>query len=115
MQKPALLRAIYAELRSELGSEAAAGDVLRLAHAILLFLTDDEDLTGFGQPPPSRSFVSMPVDEAMSDGGWRVLEFELGYQASIDNVGARDFNVLRSLIEKYLGPEWQHQTLTGQL
>jgi hypothetical protein len=118
MTRPALLRAIYQELRSSLGPTATAGDVVRLAHLLLRSYVDElppDTDPGYETARGSKPFASLPVDLAMRDGGWRVLEYESDLMMSLRD---RDISALarfRPLIEKYLGPEWQHQALTGQL
>ena len=114
MQRPTLLRAVYAELRSSLGAEPSGGDLLRLAHLIVLaadHVEPDETEEGGGGSQP---FFTWPVDNAMSDGGWRILALEKDVFSLEDSGLNIAFNT-RSLIEKYLGPEWQHPELTRPL
>lgn len=118
MSRPALLRAIYHELRGSLGPTATAGDVLRLAHLLLRSYVDDlppDADPGYETRRGSKPFSSLPVDVAMSDGGWRVLEYESELMMSLRDRDISALARLRPLIEKHLGPEWQHQALTGQL
>ena len=116
MKKPALIRAIFAELRFSLGPETPAGDIVRLAHLILRAHTEERDeLSEFGRPGDSRSLGSLAVDEAMSDGGWQILSYEAHRLEYMDDVDKGRITEIRPLIEKYLGPEWQQQQLTGQL
>src|SRR5687768_9276474 len=109
MRKPALVRAIFSELRASLGADVAASDVLKLANLILRAYRDDEQPSGDRSPPPNRAFVSLPVDHAMSDGGWRVLDFETMRASSPDEASADALATARFLIEKYLGPSWRYQ------
>ena len=109
MQKPALLRAIYAELRNGLGPDVPGSDLIKLANVILRAYTHDEEQLDYGTPAPNRSFASLPVDEAMRDGGWRVLEFESMRAFLIENLETEALTALRPLIEKFLGPEWRYQ------
>ncbi len=110
MRKPALVRAIFAELRSSLGPEVSAGDALRLAHVILrAYLEEANSIPDFGRPGESRAFCTLPVDVAMSDGGWRVLDFEISRRATVDELDIGGLRRLRPFIEKYLGETWQHQ------
>jgi hypothetical protein len=116
MQKPALLRAIYSELRSSLGPEVPGSELIRLAYLVWrAYAADLSDVGDDGQPRKSRSLLSLPVDEAMNDGGWRILDFETKSLPSSDERDIPEFIEIRPLIEKYLGPEWQHLSLTGQL
>lgn len=116
MQRPALFRAIYIELRSTLGREVPAADVLKLAFELMrAYAIDQDGLPTDNRIGVSRQFVSLPVDEAMRDGGWRILDFEERQVYSKDDRDAGALTALRPLIEKYLGPEWQHPVLTRPL
>jgi hypothetical protein len=116
MQRPVLFRAIYAELRSTLGREVPAADLLKLAFEVMrAYAIDQDGLPEDGRIGFSRLFASLPVDEAMRDGGWRVLDFEERRVYSRDDCDVGALTALRPLIEKYLGPEWQHPTLTRPL
>ncbi|HEX4159096.1 MAG TPA: hypothetical protein VHY79_11520 [Rhizomicrobium sp.] len=111
MRNPARLRAIYFELRKATGSDVPAGDLLRLAHVILKSYVDDEDVRddSLREPGPDRAFAALPVDEAMKDGGWRVLHYELKRDSDIDHVSPEELCELRVHIRKFLGPEWPQQ------
>jgi hypothetical protein len=116
MRKAQLLKEIFAELRAGLGPEVAASDVIKIAHVILRSYSEEIDNHAqiyFGRS--HHNFSSMPVDLAMKDGGWRIMEFELENNSKLDDINPAKRNALRHLIEKHLGPEWQHQTLQGQL
>jgi hypothetical protein len=116
MRKPDLIRAIYSELRRNLGPDVPAGDALRLAHFIVRSYTEERDsLADFGEAKVGRSLLYAPVDEAMNDGGWRVMEYECSSAGGGDDLNAVERLVLCSLIEKYLGPEWQHHQWIGPL
>lgn len=108
MQKPALVRAIYAEIRKGL-PDLAAGEALELAHRLLrAYVTDTDQLKPFGQEVDDRSLARLPLDEAIRDGGWRVMEYELHRAAAFEDLDSETFAAIRPIIEKYLGPEWQH-------
>jgi hypothetical protein len=69
---------IYSELRRVLDPSYSDRELLRLANAIVIAHTaggrlDDDNLT---TQEGSDSFFSRPIDEAMIDGGWEVLDFE---------------------------------------
>lgn len=116
MRKPDLVRAIYAELRRSVASDIPDGDLLRFAHLIVQSRTRDIDLLAeFGRVVAGRSLLSAEVDEAMSDGGWRILEFEGRPISSRDDPEGGERRVLRNLIQRYLGPEWQHHQWIGPL
>ena len=78
MNRPAQVRAIFAELRSTLDESYSDRELLKFAHSIILAYAAagkiDDDVLGGG--PSVRSFFSAPLDEAIQDGGWRVLDFE---------------------------------------
>lgn len=116
MQKPALLRTIYAELRATLGNEVPGGDLVKLAHMILRAYTEEnfED-DGLREPREPRALMTLPVDVAIRDGGWRLVRFENSQQYSFDNIEPAHFARLRPILEKYLGPTWQHPDLTRHL
>lgn len=111
MRKHDVLRAIYVELRATLGPEIPAGEVIRLANLILRAYSGLDHESIDDHSGSRTSIVSMAVDTAMQDGGWRVLEFEES-QCSLHE---RDYDVmleLRPIIEKFLGPEWKHPSPT---
>jgi hypothetical protein len=116
MQRPALFRAIYTELRSTLGKDVPAADLMKLAATLIRgYAVETDGVEEDGRIGTSRQFGSLPVDEAMRDGGWRVLEFEVRHMYSSDDRDAGALSAFRPLIEKYLGPEWQHPLLTRPL
>ncbi len=109
MRKPALIRALYAELRQMLGSEVADGDVLKLAHHFVRAYGDAPyQLSEFGVAHDSRPFSSLPVDEAMADGGWRVLYHERRVTSWIDlREKSLELAKLAPVLDRYLGSAWQ--------
>jgi len=116
MRKPGQIRVIYAELRQMLGDEVAAGDLLKIANLFLRAYSDPPDeLKEFGVAGDSRPFLTLPVDEAMSDGGWRILSFERDRSWFLDLRDPIELAKFEPLLSKHLGPEWQHFRLTGQL
>lgn len=109
-RRSALIKAIYAELREAAGPEAEARHLIQLAHIVLrAYLNEDERSDGFGQPGTSRSFDTLPVDLAMSDGGWRVLEFENSRRVTVDEIEVGELERLRPIVEQILGRSWRHQ------
>jgi len=116
MRKPDLIRAIYAELRRNIASDIPDGDLLRFAHLIVQSQTQDTDLLAeFGRVVSGQSLLSAEVDQAMNDGGWRILEFEGQTTSARDDSDGGKRRVLRNLIQRYLGPEWQHHQWIGPL
>ena len=84
MQRPAQIRAIFAELRAALGQEAHARDLLQLAHLILRAheapSAEEDIVVPIGRTP----LFALPLDIAMEDGGWRVLNFECEHGIEFD-------------------------------
>lgn len=116
MRKPDIVRAIYAELRRSVASDIPDGDLLRFAHLIVQSQVGHTDLLAeFGKAVAGRSLLSAEVDEAMSDGGWRILEFEGRTTSGRDDPDGGERRVLQNLIQRYLGPEWQHHQWIGPL
>jgi 2-polyprenyl-6-methoxyphenol hydroxylase-like FAD-dependent oxidoreductase len=107
----AKLLAIVDELRRELGPGVPTGALLRLAaHIIVAATTEPDELGGFGRPGESRPFAILPCDEAMEDGGWRVLAFERRRDGDLDNLDHDELEQLEDRLERFLGPEWQYRT-----
>ena len=116
MQKPQLLRAIYAELRTTLGPDVSVGDAVKLAHLILRSYQDDDNgADGFPKDYSTRSLPHRAVDEAMNDGGWRILEFEEKRLELAKTETSHEFCEIDLIVRKYLGPEWRHLRQMGQL
>ena len=109
MRKSDLIRAIYAELRQNVANDVSDGDLLRLAHLIVQSqLNEIDQLAEFGRAGATRSLWSSDVFDAMSDGGWRILEFEGRTTSVRDDPDGAELGVLHHLIENFLGPEWQY-------
>ena len=115
MRKPGLVRAVYAELRAMLGDTHASGDLLKMASLLVSAYQDPlDELAEFGVAHEGRPFSSLPVDEAMGDGGWRILYFESKRHDSWRDV--RDpvmVSRLTAILNRRLGPEWQHYDWIG--
>jgi len=111
VRDPAKIRAIYSELRAALGTDAPAGLLLRLAHLILQAYDPEADsLDRFGRPRDSKTFFGLPVDEAMSDGGWQVLNFETRRNFGIDEADIDELAILKLRVGKKIGLIW-HRAL----
>jgi hypothetical protein len=111
MQKPAQIRAIYAELRNCLGPEVPSGDLLRIANLILTSYVDvrkeDDD---FDSLPEHNSLETLEVDVAI-DAGWRIVIFECERARNVDDLEPLDQALLCWRLEEYLGPEWRQHLL----
>src|SRR4051794_343568 len=78
MNRSQQIRQIYAELRTAVGNQATAGELLDCATSIAEAYRED-DATGLGRGSAGRSpFWAEPLDSAFEDGGWRVMAFETG-------------------------------------
>lgn len=109
MRRADKLREIYAELRAS-GIEAPAADLIRIAHIILrAYAGDDETIDEFGRPRDSRMLSGMAVDDAMRDGGWRVLDYEASRSRGIDDLGPEELASFRRKARKVLGTPWHYQ------
>lgn len=114
MQKSAQLRQVYQEIRRVVGTTVAAIDIARLAHLILRSYHEEEDeVDEDGLPADSRAFLYLPVDEAMKDGGWKVLLFEMRASADTDRLDPVATTMLNRQLERFLGPEWQSRFPPG--
>lgn len=74
--------AIYCELRRILGDKIDRADALNFAASVVRFCLAHIRQKRQGQLRRDRErleqpFEAMPIDLAMMDGGWRVLEYEL--------------------------------------
>lgn len=108
MRKHTRLREIYAELRRCVGSEVAAGDLVRLAlHILNAYSGDDKGEERLDFPSENRAFFSLPVDVAMRDGGWQIYFSERHRAYSIDDLNADGLALIRRNLDKLLGAEWQ--------
>lgn len=107
MNDSQLLRLIYAELRQTADGQIPAGDLLRLAHIILLAhqtqFEEEYERKRESKPP----FHTLEVDEAMRDGGWRILAFENRYLPRQYELPPEARIRIREQLNKYLGKRWQ--------
>ena len=76
MNRPTRIRTLYNEIRETLGSEISSKEALQLA-AHLVDIVDDRDaLTGADVRKQRATFEELPIDQAIADGGWKVLNRE---------------------------------------
>lgn len=76
MARSRKVRAVFAELRRALGEEIPAGELLRLAAALVdasYSQVRKDEHRNLGARP---TFDQVPLDEAFADGGWRIMETE---------------------------------------
>lgn len=114
MRKSDQLVAIYEELKHAVGQTVPAGDLIRLANIILKSYSfeppENNSLTPYSE---SRGLHSLPVDDAMNDGGWRVMFFERGQFSDTSLIDAAGFQEMRHKLDFYLGSEWQRRFPPG--
>ena len=76
MNRPTRIRTLYNEIRETLGFEVSSKEALQLA-AHLVDVVDDRDTSAGADVREQRAtFDELPVDQAIADGGWRVLNQE---------------------------------------
>jgi len=78
MNRPSIVREIYAELRHVADPDLTAGELLRAAASIAdayESATAEHD-PGLTYHTGGVSFDRWPLDRAMADGGWRILRYE---------------------------------------
>jgi hypothetical protein len=110
----AKLLAVFGELRRAAGADVPAGTLLRLAaYIVRASNAEPNEIDGFGRPSDSRAFAALPVDEAIRDGGWRILDFETRRDCGLDRLDSEELEHLNSRIAQYLGSEWQHRIRLG--
>jgi hypothetical protein len=105
MQRSKIVKVLFWELRAA-GVEGSAKDILRLAHFLLqshLGEIGRED--DFGRVVDSRALPGLPVDIAMADGGWRLLEFENSRARHLDSEVNHDA-AGRSKLKRIIGSLW---------
>jgi len=113
MQNPARVKAIFHELRAA-GVDASARDLLRLAHLILqLHHAEAADGTAeLHNIIDSRSLPMLPVDVAIGNWSWRVLEFEL-FRRQSDEMDPSIVNAVSRRLTNLLGSQWERSLPPG--
>jgi hypothetical protein len=77
------VRRVFAELHCALGAEIPAGELLRLAAALVDVAAPIECPDEHRSVPDRPALDQVPLDRAFSDGGWRVMHtnwFASSYQ-----------------------------------
>lgn len=70
------VRQVFAELRHALGTEIPAGELLRLAAALVDASHPCDSTNEDRNAGPGAARDQMPLDKAFADGGWRILGSE---------------------------------------
>ena len=73
MNRPQKVNQVYHELRSEVGDEFPAYELLRSAAKLVEIIQDDGPITGARLQNPRATFYERPGDEVIADGGWKLL------------------------------------------
>jgi hypothetical protein len=93
MRRSTKLMAVYAEIRKSLGATASPTEAMELAHHIIAAFSNPEDGTRFDLRVGGVPFCMWGVDQAIADGGWRVLDRagELAWGVDEEAVEQLDF------------------------
>jgi hypothetical protein len=76
MNRTGRIKQLYHEIRDTMGSEISSKEALQLA-AHLVDVADGRDvIPGELFREQRATFDELPVDEAIADGGWRILNRE---------------------------------------
>jgi hypothetical protein len=70
------VRQVFCELRHALGFEIPAGELLRLAAALVDATTPIESRDEHRSVGPQPACDQLPLDKAWEDGGWRIMDHE---------------------------------------
>jgi hypothetical protein len=84
MNRPQIVNRIFRELRSELGEQFPAYELLESAAKLAEIIDDSGPVTGARLQTARATFNERPVDEVIADGGWRVLSREFSWVNQID-------------------------------
>ena len=108
MRKSDRLVAVYKELRAAVGPSVPSVDLIKIAHLILrAYGGNDRELHAVQESRPNRTHLSLPVDRAMNDGGWRLLaesKLQNETEDALDLISLK-----QELLERFVGPAWYHQ------
>lgn len=75
------VRQVFAELRHALGAEIPAGELLRLAAALVDASYPREPKDEHREVGARPAFDQVPLDRAFADGGWRIMNGETSWAA----------------------------------
>ena len=84
MNRRQMVNRIYEEFRAEFGDEIPAHELLQSAANFVEIIRGNEPITGAKLQSPRYTFEERPVDDAMADGGWRVLCREASWMSRIN-------------------------------
>jgi hypothetical protein len=73
MNRRQMVNIIYEEFRAEFGDDFPAHELLKSAARFVELIRGNEPIKGAKLQSPRYTFEERPVDDAMADGGWRVL------------------------------------------
>jgi len=76
MNRPQKINQIYREFRMALSDKFPAHELLRSAAKLIEIIEDDDPITVARVRDPWVPFDERPVDEAIADGGWKILSHE---------------------------------------
>lgn len=98
------LREVFAELKEFYGETVSAGELLRVASALLEAYqkVDVEQYGDFGYPR-REPFFFYEVDRAMLDGGWRVLNSEYRTGMELSDELPDSYWAVQAKVQKVVG------------
>ena len=76
MNRPQKIKKVYRELRMMLGDEYADYELLKSASLLIEIYEDDEPITLDQLKSFGIQFIDREVDEAIKDGGWKLISNE---------------------------------------
>jgi hypothetical protein len=76
MNRPKKIKEVYRELRMMLGDEYPDYELLKSASLLIEIYEDDEPITLVQLKSFGIQFKDREVDEAIKDGGWRLISDE---------------------------------------
>jgi hypothetical protein len=108
LNRPQKLREVFAELKETFGKQLPAGELIRLATALIeAYQTIDIEQYGdFGYATRDPFFI-WDVDKAMRDGGWRILSFERKAGMELSDELPDNYWAVQTRIQRFIGQtEW---------
>ena len=79
MNRAVKIRNVFQELHGVVGAKSTSFEILQCANALVEMFSDDEKACGkFDLRTGGLPFENWSLDAAYADGGWRILEYEMG-------------------------------------
>lgn len=107
MNRSQQTKAVFFELRRTLGTDFSAGALLRIAARLVAAYRANAWERAYGGYTTKDPFFSRPVDLAMEDGGWRIMDFETVQGMSLcDDLPDNHIRVEKRIKDFVGTPEW---------